>query len=124
MRSNLSLGLGWPSFPLYLAAIWAYFAVGIYHLVRRPRYWTDCGLLAVIGSILTGAWLGRRAMVDNLIVGAFLSLVCSKAIECILDRQSMGTTADGDDGKYPLLPIKGQANSHIPPPNGVWRCGS
>ncbi|OIW33053.1 hypothetical protein CONLIGDRAFT_695381 [Coniochaeta ligniaria NRRL 30616] len=124
LRSNLSYSLRWPCFPLYLAAICAYSAVGIYHLVRRPRHWADCGLLAVKGSILTGAWLGRRAMVDALILGAFLSLVCSRAIDCILDRQSTGTKPDGDEEKYPLLPIKGQSNPHIPPPDGVWRCGS
>ncbi|KAH8909359.1 hypothetical protein BR93DRAFT_924366 [Coniochaeta sp. PMI_546] len=118
-NGHLSQSLRCPSFPQYLAAIWAYSAMGLYHLVRRPPHWVDCGLLAVIGSILTGAWFGKRAMVDALIMGGFLSLVCSKAIEAIIDRRSTATTADAE-GKS--TPPQGQPTPTIVHhQDGAWR---
>ncbi|KAK0748519.1 hypothetical protein B0T21DRAFT_23916 [Apiosordaria backusii] len=77
-----------PNLPVYIAAVLVYSATGLYHLVRGPQQWADFGLVAVIGSVLTGAWLGRDAMLDTLVLGAFLSLLCSKVREEFTPRCS------------------------------------
>jgi hypothetical protein len=84
MLGRLPQNLRCPSFSLYLTALSTYSAAGIIQLViqlmKRPVYWADCGLVAVIASVLTGVAWGGRAMVDALVLGGFLSLVCCKAL--------------------------------------------
>ncbi len=71
-----------PSLPVYLVALAIYSAAGIFHLARPPRFWADCGLVAVAASVLAGAWFSSRAVVvDGFVVGGLLSLVCCYVIE-------------------------------------------
>jgi hypothetical protein len=69
-----------PSTPLYLTAIATYSAAGLCQIVREPRYWADCALLAALGSVVVGALYGVSSMLDALILGGFLSLLCCKGI--------------------------------------------
>ncbi|KAK0639169.1 hypothetical protein B0T16DRAFT_237709 [Cercophora newfieldiana] len=55
--------------------------IGTLHVLRSPRYWPECGLVANIISIAIGGWFGMRAMLDSLMITAFLSLLVAKAIE-------------------------------------------
>jgi hypothetical protein len=57
-----------------------YSAAGIFQVMREPRYWTDCALLAVIAAIVTGALYGVRPMVDALVLGGLLSLACCRGM--------------------------------------------
>ncbi len=82
LLSGLPPTLRCPGLSTYLAAMAAYSAVGIFHLTRPPRCWAHWGLVTVIASVLAGAWFSSRAiLVDGLILGGFLSLVCSYLLE-------------------------------------------
>ncbi|KAK4039713.1 hypothetical protein C8A01DRAFT_36338 [Parachaetomium inaequale] len=69
-----------PSLPLYVAEICAYSAAGVVQIVREPKYWADCALVAVFAAVVTGAIYGVRSMVDALVLGGFLSLLCCRGI--------------------------------------------
>lgn len=70
-----------PSTPLACLGFLIYSLVGIAHLPWAPQYWPDCGLVAIVISIGTGAWLGLDAMVDALVITGFLSLLVAKGLE-------------------------------------------
>ncbi|KAK4444444.1 hypothetical protein QBC34DRAFT_184436 [Podospora aff. communis PSN243] len=55
--------------------------IGIFHLLRSPRYWSQCGTVAAAISTAMGAWYGAAAMIDTVLITAFLSLVVAKAID-------------------------------------------
>ncbi|KAL2201181.1 hypothetical protein P885DRAFT_56598 [Corynascus similis CBS 632.67] len=69
-----------PSSSLYVVSILIYSAAGVSQVVREPKYWTESGLVAVLFSIVVGAVYGVRLMVDALVVGGSLSLICCKTI--------------------------------------------
>ncbi|KAK0711865.1 hypothetical protein B0H67DRAFT_302033 [Lasiosphaeris hirsuta] len=77
---HLAKSLSCPSLLLYMAASCIYMAVGLLHMCRPPRYWADCGIVALITSLLIGALFGSRAMLEALIAGGFLSLLCCKVL--------------------------------------------
>ncbi|KAK4205732.1 hypothetical protein QBC40DRAFT_270773 [Triangularia verruculosa] len=87
-----------PNLVAYVVAVLVYSAAGIYHLVHKPRYWADFGLMAIICSVFMGSWLGRQAMVNTLILGALLSLVCAKMYESSTNRRH----------SYPVVKEQGQ----------------
>lgn len=67
---------------MYLAGMAIYSAVAVFHLTRPPRFWPECGLLAIIASVLVSAVLSSRAvLVDSLVIGALLSLVCAYVLD-------------------------------------------
>jgi hypothetical protein len=80
LAASLPRQLRCPSAPLYVTAIAMYSAAGICQIAREPKYWADCALLAALGSVVAGALYGVRSMLDALILGGFLSLVCCKGI--------------------------------------------
>jgi len=80
LLKHLPASLRCPSSSLYMIAILLYSAAGVFQVVREPRYWADCALVAVLLSLAVGAVYGVRPMVDALIVGGLLSLVCCKAL--------------------------------------------
>jgi hypothetical protein len=73
-------GLRCPSLPLYAAAICAYSAAGVVQTLREPKYWADCALVAVLAAVVAGAVYGVRVMINGLVLGGFLSLLCCRGI--------------------------------------------
>ncbi|KAG7290672.1 hypothetical protein NEMBOFW57_000675 [Staphylotrichum longicolle] len=69
-----------PKPPAYIIAIFLYSTAGIFQVMREPRYWTESALLAIVAAVVTGALYGVRPMVDALVLGGFLSLVCCRGI--------------------------------------------
>jgi len=69
-----------PSSSLYMVSILIYSAAGVSQVVREPKYWTESGLVAVLFSLVVGAVYGVQLMVDALVVGGSLSLICCKTI--------------------------------------------
>ena len=69
-----------PSLPVYIVAISVYSVAGVFQVAREPRYWADCALVAVLVAVVTGALHGIQSMLDALILGGFLSLVCCRGI--------------------------------------------
>ena len=70
-----------PSLRVYLLALSTYSATGAFQLlVHKRNYCAECGLLAVLASLLAGVLYGAQVMLDALVLGGFLSLLCSKAI--------------------------------------------
>ena len=67
-----------PDLQSYVIAMSTYTAVGIFHLLQPPRYWPAFGLLAIFVSVFAGSWFGIQSMLDFLILGGFMSLLCSK----------------------------------------------
>ena len=65
---------------MYIVAISIYSMAGIFQVAQEPRYWADCALVAVLVAVVTGALHGIRPMLDALVLGGFLSLVCCKGI--------------------------------------------
>jgi hypothetical protein len=88
---SLPCALGYPSVPVYFLALSTYSAAGVFQLlVRQPKYWAECGLLAILASLLAGVLHGGRAMLDALILGGGLSLLCCKAIGSLLPESRNG----------------------------------
>lgn len=88
---SLPCALGYPSVPVYFLALSTYSAAGVFQLlVRQPKYWAECGLLAILASLLAGVLHGGRAMLDALILGGGLSLLCCKAIGSLLPESWNG----------------------------------
>ena len=69
-----------PSLPMYIVAISVYSVAGVFQVAQEPRYWADCALVAVLVAVVTGALHGIRPMLDAVVLGGFLSLVCCKGI--------------------------------------------
>ena len=69
-----------PNLPMYMAAISLYSVAGVFQVAQEPRYWADCALVAVLVAVVTGALHGIRPMLDALVLGGFLSLVCCRGI--------------------------------------------
>ncbi|KAK1756485.1 hypothetical protein QBC47DRAFT_187084 [Echria macrotheca] len=90
MTNHLPHVIKCPSLPIYILAFLTYSAVGIIHLTNSPRYWPHCGLLAIITSVAVGTWLGPEAMLDSVILGGSLSLLCAKAAELFVDSRPRG----------------------------------
>ena len=65
---------------MYMAAISLYSVAGVFQVAQEPRYWADCALVAVLVAVVTGALHGIRPMLDALVLGGFLSLVCCRGI--------------------------------------------
>ncbi|KAK4640185.1 hypothetical protein QC761_604784 [Podospora bellae-mahoneyi] len=86
-----------PSSQACIFAVLVYSFTKVYHLVQKPRCWADFGLIAIICSVLTGVWLGKHAMADALVLGAFLSLLCAKLLELVTVRRHSETTVDYDE---------------------------
>ncbi|KAK0673504.1 hypothetical protein QBC41DRAFT_311748 [Cercophora samala] len=88
-----------PSMSVYIAAVLVYSAVGLYHIVHKPRYWADFGLIAAMFSVMAGVWLGKHIMVDALVLGGFMSLICAKVsesfIKCWCAGKSRGWSTTG-----------------------------
>jgi len=78
--------------------------IGILHLFRSPRYWPECGLVAIVVSIAVGGWFGLQAMLDSLIITAFVSLLVAKAIEWVSKNRAPSVRGilpfAEQDGKY------------------------
>jgi len=72
-----------PDLASFLVAVFTYTAVGIFHLAQPPPRWADCGLIAIITTLVVGICLpvGFHAIISGVIISGFLSLVCSKSIE-------------------------------------------
>lgn len=64
----------------YVLALSVYSVVGMVQVALEPKYWADCGLVAALAALGAGGAYGPRCMVDVLILGGFLSLVCSKVL--------------------------------------------
>ena len=65
---------------MLLAGLCTYSTVGVLHLIQGSKYWADCGLIAMVGAVLTGLWHGESAMMDAFVLGGFLSLLASKVL--------------------------------------------
>jgi hypothetical protein len=87
-----------PSLPLYLAAYIAYSAVGLYNIFHCPRYWPQCGLVAIIVAVVVGGWYGTRAMADAMVVGGLLSLVVARGAD-FLRRDGDGSVEGPRGGR-------------------------
>lgn len=72
-----------PDLASFLVAVLTYTAVGIFHLAEPPPRWADCGLIAIMTTLVAGICLpvGFSAIISGVIVSGFFSLVCSKRIE-------------------------------------------
>jgi len=96
-----------PSPLIMLLQFMSWSLIGIFHLLQSPRYWPECGLIANAVSIAVGAWFGLRAMLDSLIITAFISLLVAKTIEWV--SESRATSGGG------LLPLSEQDRKHLAP---------
>ncbi|KAK3905589.1 hypothetical protein C8A05DRAFT_30592 [Staphylotrichum tortipilum] len=79
----------------YVLALSVYSAVGMLQVALEPRYWADCGLVAALATVGAGGVYGPRYMVDVLILGGFLSLVCSKVVAWYVDYCGRGERGVG-----------------------------
>jgi hypothetical protein len=87
LMEQLPSTLKHPSAPLMACQFTIWCLVGIFHLLRSPRYWPHCGIVAGAVSTAMGAWYGAATMIDTVIITAFLSLVVAKAIDWAPERR-------------------------------------
>lgn len=90
---GLSQQIQHPSLPLYLTADIIYSAVGLYNIFHCPKYWPQCGLVAIAAAVVVGGWYGTPAMADAIVVGGLLSLVMARGVD-VLRRRGDGSMED------------------------------
>jgi len=60
------------SLPHYLAAYITYSAVGLYNIFHGPKYWPQCGLVAIAVVVIVGGCYGTRAMNNATVIGGLI----------------------------------------------------
>ncbi len=72
----------------HIFALLVYGAVGMFQVALEHKYWADCGLVALFGALGAGGVYGVGCMLDALILGGFLSLLCARVVGWYVNHRS------------------------------------
>lgn len=77
--------VGVPDVVGYSLCLLFYGGTGLANVMQGQRYWSECGFVMSLISVLVGCILGMGRMLDTLVVAGYLSLVLAKLIAFVAD---------------------------------------